>query len=451
MTEERKVTQPSGLGLTAGRQTDAGGAGRITISQDAIIDMTASVCRQIKRKMSDLEIRAFVSFARSLQAKDWSRVPRDRIRDTIVSMFIQDKFTQKSATESKTQAEPLDIREVLKLQIGAADSDESEDFTQVNADGIPISRLKLGRGKPDPELGSLGTLGSLDAVTSVKSIGTVQNIEKIAGYGSVAAIQSVFNPAASYKQNYIILDTRYRSNDTDGTTEFSWTFLNNSTAGGPGVVNSIGNVKNIVALRVDPIRIPYNDLAFISAYKRVSMFIREFSTQAVIGQEGRRYHFLFKTEADGNQVDLIPVAGLDKGIFKFAKPITQLDKLTVSFSNPLEPLIFPKDRMNATVSYTNPARFVTTEDHNLETADQVYFSGFTTGDPVVDKDAIAAINSTYGLNIFVIDATTFDVEVDLSAVTPIVGQQVAVYFGSKRILISMEITYIDTTDRRTAE
>ena len=89
--------------------------------------------------------------------------------------------------------------------------------------------------------------------------------------------------------------------------------------------------------------------------------------------------------------------------------------------------------------------------HNLMNGDTVYFSNFKSGilDPfliqekIIDENIVNNINSLNGFFIHVIDATSFSIVCDTSNIqSPITDLVFDVFYGSKRLIIPIEITYI---------
>jgi hypothetical protein len=211
-----------------------------------------------------------------------------------------------------------------------------------------------------------------------------------------------------------MLDTRYRTLDNDGTTFFQWVFNNNEITL-QGTVNAVGNIKDIIAIRIFPIKLPYNS-NIDNDYNRVSILIQEMSAQSFIAQENRRFHFIFSTTIDDRWINLEPESFND-GYFRFRTPITRLDTLTLSFGSPLERVTFDTDRMLANVTgYSTITTFLTTSPHNLETGDLIYVTNFRTANINTDTVIVTAINRTAGHVATVTGADTLTIDVDSSTV-----------------------------------
>lgn len=282
----------------------------------------------------------------------------------------------------------------------------------------------------------------LNLVERVDEVGVVKNVSKFLGKNTEYGIRKMINPKSIYKQAYLSLDSKYRLSENDGTNYVSWNILNNSLISN-GSASIVGSLGDIVAIRIYPCRIPYKQTA-INNLKRISILIDELRAQSYIAHENRRYHFMCTAESDGNMINLLSLPTPLDSWYKFATPVVRFDKISLTFGAPLVPVIFDKDRLNATVSYVNPSRFIFAEPHNLLTGDNVTMEGFTTGDPSGDAAQINALNSVYGNDVVRVDDYTIEIlSADLSTATPIITQVIQIYFQSKRFFIPFEITYIE--------
>lgn len=427
------------------------------VNKSSMVWMVTELTNKLDRKLNKHEITDFYEFVKQNRAKNWKLHIRkngsfekaaEHVRKVLVKNYLTKRFTKKGRVNEDLANKHIDIHEIMKLRIGTPQEDANPyEMDNVNADGIPITHVILP--EDDDDLGD--TLGSLDEIKNITNVGNISaldNVTQILGLSDPTAIQLLFNPVAAYKWNYIIMDSKARLTNTDGTTEQSWDFLNDSAVNTIGAVNSLGGVKSVTAITIDKIRIPYEDVVILNGYNRVTLLIKEFSGQAFIGQEGRKFHFIFNATTDGNMIDLEPLNfnGQEAGIFEFAKPITQIDRLTLTWGNPLELITFDKDRINFDVTYANPGSFTTTsgEEHNLLTGDLVYITTFTSNDTVTDEAIINQTNAVNGHNIVKVDDFTFEIDgLDLTTVTAqIVPQTIEIFLGSKRFFVPLGIRYI---------
>ena len=299
------------------------------------------------------------------------------------------------------------------------------------------------------------------AVQSSTNITThPSNISNLLGITSSNDAARVLNPNSFLRKNYIMLDSRYRDltgTNSDGITAFSWNYVLQSLSMAQGTVNIVGNVRDIVSLRIYPSRIPYV-LSADNKYSRISILITELSSQSFISHEKRNFHFMLRSVIDDNFINL-DTHNYNDGYFYFEKPITTLNRLTLTFGSPLEPVVFDKDRDICTIDYFSiqPLTKITTgslrspKPHNLVNGDVVYFTYFKTGyiDPVlvneilIDETIVNNINRISGWIITVIDDFSFSIIYDTSTIqSPILLLEFNVFYGSKRMFIPIELTYI---------
>ena len=286
------------------------------------------------------------------------------------------------------------------------------------------------------------------------------NISNLLGITSSNNAARVLNPDSFLRKNYIMLDSRYRDltgTNSDGITAFSWNYVLQSVSMAQGTVNIVGNVRDIVSLRIYPSRIPYV-LSADNKYSRISILITELSSQSFISHEKRNFHFMLRSVIDDNFINL-DTHNFNDGYFYFEKPITTLNRLTLTFGSPLEPVVFDKDRDVCIIDYFSiqPLTKITTgslsspKPHNLVNGDVVYFTYFKTGyiDPVlvneilIDETIVNNINRISGWIITVIDDFSFSIIYDTSTIqSPISLLEFNVFYGSKRMFIPIELTYI---------
>ncbi len=182
-------------------------------------------------------------------------------------------------------------------------------------------------------------------------------------------------PKNNYKRAYIVLDTdNIDTTLSNGVNTFGWNFLNNATVK-VGTVNYIGKVRDIVGMRVYGAKINidaspttvfaqsgtnptyvgstlnpyyYNNNSTITS-NALTILIHEFSAQASIGREGRKYHFillpfnisLVAAPAE-YYAEYINITKGDGWIW-FKIPITTFSTLTISMGNPFSLITISKN------------------------------------------------------------------------------------------------------------
>lgn len=317
-----------------------------------------------------------------------------------LSTLISEQIVRTPCGES----DDVNIHEMLKAQIGVTTEDNNS--TDIKSD--------------------------TDFSNQIISTFTNQ-VEVVSLFGNKTASEflKIINPTLVKRTISIVLDTRYRILDNDGTTYFRWNFINNETTA-QGTVNAIGNIRDITAIRIFPVRIPWVATAE-NDYDRVTIFIQEFSAQSFIGQENRRFHFMFDTLSTDRWIDL-KTENFNDGYFRFRNPITRLETLTLSFGSPLEQIVFDTDRMSASVTtYGTKTEFTTTSAHNLEAGDRVYISSFSTANINTDTVIVTAINKSAGHIINSVTDYVFKIDVDSTNIRVIGVGTVAVVNGGTTI------------------
>lgn len=428
----------------------------IANNRESLKCIANTINKKLQTRLTQIELQDLLNYVREHRRQNWAGLPPHDICAVLAQSYLKSRFTD--AGRKALEPDVIDIKEVLKAHVGTSDQEVDIEFaSHVDENGTPMAAVEAsseGGAGADPN-DSLGVISSIGQVELIKTLNTVGSVNGILGKTDETSVQQIFNPQAAYRKNYILLDSRYRDTSQDGTgqnfTTLRWNFLANMATPSNGGVNSVGDVQQVVAFATGDIRLPYQNNVLVNAYRRVSMLINEWSGQAFIGQEGRKFHLMFRADIDGNMIDCKSLE-YSKTKFEFAKPITQLDTITVSFGCPLEPVLFDMDRMNMAVSYTNPVQLTSPIPHRLQTGDQVYVMGFTTGNSAADLTTITRVNDVTGYNCVVTGPTTIEIpDVDLSAlVAPITPLNVTVFFGSKRIFVPIELTYI-ATQKKTAQ
>ena len=244
------------------------------------------------------------------------------------------------------------------------------------------------------------------------------SIDSIFGLSDIATlVKKVREPAHSINHAYFLLDTKYRVLETDGTTNFKWTYMN-STTQAQGTCNAVCDIRDIVTIKIMPHRIPAVATA-ITPYKRISMYIEEIPIQSFISHD-RRFHFIGDTKIQDEPpyqwVEIDP-SKYYHGEYKFNKPITHIDTMTINYATPLESVIFDKDRLLGTVTIGNSTTIVFTESHNINNNELVYIDNFTTTNPLKETSLRDEMNTPRGLIATVVSPEIITVPVDTGSLS----------------------------------
>lgn len=224
----------------------------------------------------------------------------------------------------------------------------------------------------------------------------------------------------------ILLDSRNKAPTLE--SDLHWDLVPFATTGGKGQVIVLDTIQQIVEIRCAPFYMPIPVTnSNIMFYKKIRLSIEEFIAQSTItsiSEDINRkiyYTFEYDVQVRDNYLFLTPV-----NVWKPNKVISQCSSITARFYA-AERIILDSDRLNCTVTNSNPALVTTPVAHNIATGDLVYFSA--SNSTLLDRES--------GYFATVISATTFSVPIDLSSGTVSSAQ---VFFASKKI--SFELTFI---------
>jgi hypothetical protein len=401
-------------------------------TDDFYTKISNAVSKQMGRQLFSTEVEETKSFIRKLDPSLLGPIYKEKTIKIAVSTLV-DEFKKFNCN-----TEQDNIQQTLRNTIGTT----SESSTVYSIyDKI--------------DQNNLSTPKAPVAVALPTSI----DISKIFGKSNYRDTAIALNPDSLYRKNFIILDSRYRilnNSVSSPITSFSWAYVLQSISNSQGTVSSIGNVRDVMALRIYPCRIPYVKSAD-NKYSRVSILINEIASQSFIAHENTNFHFMLKSVVDDTFINL-DTQDYNDGYYYFEKPITYMPSITLSFGSPIEKISFDNDRDLCTIDCFSiqPLTKITTgwptaNPHNLKNGDTVYFSNFKVAsvDPIlVEENAINealtnSVNRIEGWIISVIDSTSFSIELDMTTIqSPTADVVFDVYYGSKRMFIPLEITFI---------
>lgn len=362
-----------------------------------IKQLVGNVKATLGRQLVETEKIYIINFLKNINPVIFSKKSPTAILQMLKESIINN--IQSLNTGNDDDEEEINIHELLKTEIGLGTSDD------VNA---PAE----------------------DAIA--KNFSNQVDVTSVLGSRTFGDLQKILNPAAIKKYAYIVLDTRYRILDNDGQTSVSWNFVNNATTG-QGTVNAVGDIQNITAIKVFPIKMPYS-INTDNDYSRVTLYIQEFSAQSFIAQENTRFHFIFESSIHDKYINLT-ARNNNNGVYNFRNPITRLDTITLLFGSPLQPILFDVDRINASVTTYGPVTvFTSTRLHNISTGDRIYMNGFNSDNPYVDAAIISAFNTTVGNIITVIDEYSFSLDIDTTQIFSIGVGTINVVNGSPIVI-----------------
>jgi hypothetical protein len=240
---------------------------------------------------------------------------------------------------------------------------------------------------------------------------------------------------------YLLLDSKFRNLTTDQSV-YRWS-VSTTTSVVQGTVNTMAyNVQNIINMQFDQFQIPYVKSAD-NVYRKISLFVQEFSSMAVIISASRRYHMLFSSNIVGNQLELTPNKN-DDGTFRFSTPINNLDTLTLIFQSPFSPVVFQKDRYTVIITPINITESLLTfsEAHGVTDTELVLIEEFTTQNPSVDYIQINEMNKEIGQTVTFLSDTQLIINVDISGTTMLPISYATCFIAARRIIIPVRMEYL---------
>lgn len=346
-------------------------------SPQFLLSIVSKIETMISRELSDGEDDLVIACIKKVSINMHESHSTNELMDIIANTVLSElQF-------SHSQVNEVDTHELLKKNLGTTvgDPEESDCYVKDTTQNVEV------------------------------------NIDSFLGTSDVASLVKKINePNSSVNTAYFMLDTRYRILENDGTTYFKWGHINNLVRS-QGTFNSVGNVRDIISIKLCQFRMPRVESAD-TPYKRISILIHELSPQSFVAHEERRYHFLGIFD-DHNPapgwIEVDPGENCD-GEFKFNKPVTHLDMITISLASPLEPVVFDPDRAYGVItSYANPTVIEFPSNHNLLNNDIVYISQYISVNPSMDGNILRNINISKGLVATITTPKEITIPIDTSS------------------------------------
>jgi hypothetical protein len=239
----------------------------------------------------------------------------------------------------------------------------------------------------------------------------------------------------------MLLDSRYRNRSTS-LDVYSWniSFSPNEENGSVSIQQA---VNNIITIQFDEFHIPYVPSAD-TPYRKISLLIDEFQFSSVIAHEFRHYHMLFNSTIETNRIRLTP-STQDKGKYNFTVPINWINRITISFGNPLTPINFLPEFyvVYLTVNGVNSTYLNFTDNHQVSDGETIYLSNFTTANPSTDFATIKNINDPLGHQVAFVSNTVLEITTDLSTIVMVSPpQKLECYIATRRIFIPLRFVFL---------
>lgn len=441
-----------------------------------ILDVVNKTTAYTGKKMLRNEIEGLVQYIKEVDFNLMKKDPRNVVVNKIAKNFAKQLGVRSGSM--------IDTHEVMKRQIGAIPHDDLHSLYK----DTECPQFQVTHGIKDPSI--LGVSGGKGQNVAYSKYVTPPSEEYKEGFGSRArnteetdasyarysnlngipnvleelslvtqkpeTIHQLENAARLFssaidkyprvtKQNiqnlYLLLDSKFRNLSTDKSV-FKWTVLHSANTT-QGTVNTLSDqIHNITNIQFDRFSIPYVSSAD-NVYRKITMFIEEFSPMSVLINSGRRYHMIFDSEIQGNQIQLTPLIN-DEGRFRFHTPVNILDTITIKFQSPFSPVEFLKDRFDITVTSLNTTQSILTftEPHQVTDGELVYLEGFKTLDTESDFQSINTINREEGHIVTFINDLVLRIDVGLTTTTADPNNIVDCFIAARRLIIPLRMEYL---------
>lgn len=324
-----------------------------------------------------------------------------------------------------------------------------------------------------------------------KKIGGKNEIVSFMGMNTLDKFATMINPDVKRKKAYMCLDSRYATFNS-ACTRLTWSFVNNVNTVNNST-NVVGPVKNITWIRMHSMVVR----KFDSIPRRATILVEELSAQAFIMPSGRRFHFVGllndmqypvplpqrNTSAIPSAVDfqivdkyeLLAGYKFNDGFYRFNKPITELDNVTISIGNPDTLVVIPKYEFlgvtvtsitatELTLEFPEPHNYTwnvpdTESVYTSKSAFSIFIDDLVIDDPAWN-DVQTFINSLEFTRITVFTDTTitltyedYSAGTNFLAIVPVTltipggptpaWSKVRVRMNSYRVIMNFEMEYIE--------
>lgn len=436
------------------------------LNKGNMINVANEVSRKIKRKLLRSEIEGLIHYMKEIDYRSFGSMDIKFIINKIASNFTYQL--------KNTEGIFIDTREILKHHIGAvetdnyesvystvkcapesvsnienrniyridkdknADEDEDEEVFEKNMDDNPEYNFYKKQVSERP------TQMFYNGANYKKEHFDAQDRDKLKEF-KIPISGSGYKFPGIKKQNiqnvYLLLDSKFRNLSTSYDV-FQWTVVNSANVTQGSVNTLCDKISNIINIQFEKFQMPYNPSAD-NVYKKISLFIDEFKSMSVLINSGRRYHMLFNSEVNGNQIELTPLTN-DDGKFRFHTPINFLDTITMTFQSPFSPVEFSKDRYNIKITVLNPTQALLTfsEDHGVVDGELVHIEEFNTLNPNKDDKQIREINREQGHIVTFLSNTELTIEYNLTTATLDPGNISKCFIASRRLIVPIRMEYL---------
>lgn len=425
--------------------------------KEFILDVVNKTTEYTGKRLLANEIEGLIKYIQEVDYRLFANKPRKTIVDQLARNF--------TAQIRVTSGTMVDSHEMMKQQIGTIRTNDGESLYQ----NLKYPQYNPVYGIKQDQVESYGNYGDkalnteeseqsylTNSITRQSTIPTQNKAQQPIYISQTPSIlENAGTPYSSLTDKYpriakqpvqnvyLLLDSKYRDLTTDPSV-YRWTVLHSANTT-QGTVNTLSDqIHNITNIQFDRFNLPYVGSAD-NVYKKVSVFVEEFSSMSVLIHSGR-YHMIFDSEIIGNQIQLTPLVN-DEGRFRFHTPVNVLNTLTLSFRSPFSRIEFLPDRYNVTITSLTSTQSILnfTQNHGVADGELVHLEGFTTDNPSVDFTQIALINREQGHIVTFINNTQLRIDIDLSTVTLNPNVLVDCFIATRRLIIPVRMEYLIQT------
>jgi hypothetical protein len=406
------------------------------LQKDFVHKIANKISSKIDRSLGALELKALIHHLGKLNGHTFRLMPIDEAVEKISIGYINLISTKSSSI--------YDTHEIMKQFMGGgvvSNPDRfliSKDCGPTSLTGImPSSSVKIDGYNPNND-NSVYQHNNIErsVVSTVKIQPPVENNI----IGKWIRKNNIIVPRE--KSIYTLLDTRYASLDST-FSRYTWNISSQPTDSSNSVT-IIHPLQNLVSMQFNQFLIPYSPSGD-NIYKKISLLVDDFNMSSVIGHEGRNYHILFDSTVITNKIQCIPPVQ-DEGIYRFNEPINLVNKLTISFGTPLQPLIFKPSFYPVTITFNaiNSTYINFIVPHLVADGETIIIKGFQTVNISTDELKISAINSEEGHIVSVISNQILKITSDISGISNIVNNSpgTTCFITTRRIFIPIRFTYL---------
>ncbi len=407
-----------------------------------ITEISFNISKKLQRELSSQEVLYIVEYVDNLDMIKYKNmlinkeISVNKLKNSIENIILQDILEAKNPLQNSNNSNfSLQNLNIYDNYANIYDTHELSKLRmeQINTQGRNLESLY--NDESNTQIIKQNE-NQVDSSILLKNI----NIGSICGINNVNILKKVFNPKAC-KKKYILLDSWYKNSINNGV--YQWIYSDNANRS-IGVFNTTETIRNITSIKLMQTVFPtyaINPLTY-----RLGVRILEFSDSNF--KSSSEYHLILKFRYDfSNYAGLTPlqIEDFHDGIINFNIPITELNTLSLSFSDPVNQIIMPPDVMSCTFTTYAPSLITirTEVPHNLVNGDKVFFNNFTTNDPTADVTDISIVNSFAGNSISSVTTYTFNITILNPVVSPISNLSINGYNNRFRFIFPFEISYLD--------